>query len=110
MEVKVASKMVREDRHTGRVVEYNSKSEVVVSLSSSMPPQFGKIYHFITYRETNFVAVMKYHTSTFIDGLVLIPNTTSNTKHIVPLDDISNPLVTAKPASNNKELWILNYH
>lgn len=112
VEVTVQKKVLKEDPHTGRKVEYKAlpapdtpsrSCSAFISLNSL---QFGQIESFFTYRSTQFVVVQMFQR--FIrhsDGLVMVPDLTLTTRSILTLDELSYPLVVAH---SDKQLWILN--
>ncbi len=109
-------KKATKEEPTGRIVEYRSRSLTnpsFVTLDSKAPHDqeittFGKTEEFFTYRSVKFAVVSRFECSTHsLYGLTRITDTSSTVKMIIPLEEVSRPLVVAHDCNCN-ELWILN--
>ena len=100
---------------TGRMVEYRSYNEsstsfnvVFVTLSSNViAPQFGIIKGLFVYRDVNFAAIEIFECPIhFSDGIVDVTNCTNSSRAILPLVEVSRPLVMAM--EKFPQLYIIN--
>ena len=102
MEVEVHKKQIREDSNTGRKIEFSSG---VVCLPTS-PPQYAKIDYLFSYKSVSFAGCQVFCSVVPRDSMLHVPNTTLFERTILPLKELSRPLVFA--TGNDNELWILS--
>ena len=109
MEVRLHKKVLKEDPHTGRKVEFSSGLSGVVSITTGTgTSSYGIIDSLFSYKKVQFALCSKFRASQRSkDGLVHIPDMTFKQKAIFPLDALSRPLVVATTSCDN-ELWILS--
>lgn len=102
---------------TGRTIEYRSSDESanctcgninVVSISSkSSTTQFGKIKNLFIYRDINFAIMEMFESAIhYFDGIVYITDCTISSRKLLPLAEVSRPLVIAM--EHLPQLCILN--
>ena len=105
------------DNPTGRMVEYRSSNEsstsrsfnvVSVTLSSkATAPQFGIIKGLFVYRDVNFAVIEIFECPIhFSDGIVDVTNCTNTSRAILPLVEVSRPLIIAM--EKFPQLYIIN--
>lgn len=101
----------REDKHTGRIIEFSAPRNGSASCSAyiSFPffnaTAFGRIVSFFSYRSVEFVLVDKFEPPLREEhGLIFLSNSFT-TKCICPFNEVSRPLVVAL---NDNELCILS--
>ena len=87
---------------------------IIVAVQNVSDMKFGKVFKFTCQKvdnklvESACVHVFSHLTEDEESGLWWV-NTSIFTETLVPLSDISKPLVTAKDDDNLNKLWILNY-
>jgi len=98
---------------TGRTIDYRPSDESasnanVVSISSrSSAAQLGKIRSLFAYRGINFTIIEIFECENhYCDGIVCVTDCTNTSKVLLPLADVSRPLVIA--IENFPQLYILN--
>ena len=84
-----------------------AKSSCSAFVAVKSTAEFGRIESFFTYQSTQFAVIRRFQHLSRNSGLVIVPDCTSTTKVIHPLENLPCPLVAAH---NGKELWILNHH
>lgn len=106
MEVKIHKKILREDPHTGRKIEFSSGLSGVVSFLTAETSSYGEINSLFSYRAVHFACCSKFDNAIRRDGLGYVADKTLQNSAILPLDALSCPLVFATGCDN--ELWILS--
>ena len=86
----------------------------IVAVKTVPNDKFGKVLHFTHQKEGNnsveFVCVLIFsHLSKDKESGLWWVNTSRFTETVVPVCQISKPLVTAQDDEDNNKLWILNY-